>query len=66
MPQDPARGGILVVKTDDVAAFCQADPFVQRGVQRYDVIPFRVFDGPSRRQSLGGMREAPWKSGNGP
>ena len=45
VPQDPARGGILVVKTDDVAAFCQADPFVQRGVQRYDVIPFRVFDG---------------------
>ena len=37
--------GILVVKTDDVAAFCQTDPFVQRGVQRYDVIPFRVFDG---------------------
>ena len=45
VPQDPARGGILVVKTDDVAAFCQTDPFVQRGVQRYDVIPFRVFDG---------------------
>ena len=34
VPQDPARGGILVVKT-----------FVQRGVQRYDAIPFRVFDG---------------------
>ena len=42
VPQDLPGAASWWVKTDDVAAFCQADPFVQRGVQRYDVIPFRV------------------------
>lgn len=45
IPEDPQRGGILVVKSGDIDTFCQADPFVQLGVQTYKITPFRVFDG---------------------
>lgn len=42
---DKGSGGVIVVKSDDIEAFCQADPFVQAGVQQYRVIAFQLFDG---------------------
>ena len=38
-------GGVIVVKSDDIAAFCREDPFVQNGVQEYRILEFQLFDG---------------------
>jgi len=37
-------GGIIVLKFNDIDAFCQNDPLVQAGVQEYRVTEFTLFD----------------------
>ncbi|MDL2236227.1 YciI family protein [Christensenellaceae bacterium OttesenSCG-928-K19] len=43
-PKVGAKGGVIVVKTDDIVGFCNNDPFVKEGVQEYRVSEFSMFD----------------------
>ncbi len=44
----PKGSGIILLKAEDedwVRAFCAGDPFVQAGVQDYEIIEFKYFTG---------------------
>jgi len=48
-PKITGGGGFMVMKTDDVDAFCANDPFVKAGVQEYSIKEFHPeFQGDSK------------------
>ncbi len=48
-------GGVIVVKSDDIEAFCREDPFVKNGVQTYRVLEFKLFDGQEGAKAWAGQ-----------
>lgn len=51
---DKGSGGVIVVKSDDIEAFCQRDPFVQAGCSSTGSLRFSSLSG-RRGQGLGGV-----------
>ena len=43
-PKVGAGGGVIVVKCEDIEAFCKNDPLVQAGVQRYRITEFTLYN----------------------
>jgi uncharacterized protein YciI len=41
-PKVGAGGGVIVVKCDDIQKFCNEDPLVQAGIQKYRIIEFEL------------------------
>ncbi len=41
---DGKGGGVIVIKSDDIEAFCQNDPLVQAGIQDYHITEFSLLD----------------------
>ncbi len=39
-PKTGGDGGIVIVKSDNIEDFCNEDPFVRQGVQKYRVLEF--------------------------
>jgi len=44
-PKVGAGGGVIVLKSEDIEAFCQNDPLVKAGVQQYRVTEFMFYNG---------------------
>lgn len=43
-PKVGIGGGIVVVKSDDIQKFCNDDPFVKSGIQKYQITEFSLHD----------------------
>jgi len=43
-PKAEAGGGIIVVKSNDIQKFCDDDPLVKAGIQKYTIIEFKLHD----------------------
>ena len=41
---DGKGGGAIVIKSDDIDAFCQNDPLVQAGIQEYHITEFSLYN----------------------
>jgi uncharacterized protein YciI len=43
-PKAGAGGGIILVKCDDIEKFCNDDPLVKAGVQKYRITEFTLYN----------------------
>lgn len=43
-PKIGIGGGIIVVKCEDIEKFCQDDPLVKAGIQKYRVTEFKLYN----------------------
>ncbi len=41
-PKIGAGGGIIIVKCDDIKKFCDDDPLVKAGIQKYRITQFKL------------------------
>ncbi|MBR1627830.1 MAG: hypothetical protein IJ679_01015 [Lachnospiraceae bacterium] len=44
-PKAEGGGGVILIRTDDIQRFIEADPLFKAGIQEYQAVEFEIFDG---------------------